>query len=344
MIRISKIFFYLTVALLLLWQLPWFYAFFAAQKQKPTFTLYSTVLGEFITMGDLKGEGVNRYDEVGNKYTQEQVDSLLPLFYMRQLITDGRFPDSLRGVALVPRDVQQAGFTFRCNASDINSVKIPLYPLLESMSGRVDLVMPDDMFRVTKEGIEFIDMETNTVDEQKSRLFTKVMRDKGFKFPARQLAGNPTARKEYDEGYLVLDRDGKLFHLKMTCGRPYVRPIPLPEGMEVKHLFITEFRDRKTLGYLCTTDGRLHVLNNKTYDVIESGIPRYNPESDALSIYGDLFNWTVCVKNAEGSHYYALDANDYSLIRSLHFPNQGGNGTRGLHFTSSRDKYVYPRF
>ncbi|MBQ8501137.1 MAG: DUF4857 domain-containing protein [Bacteroides sp.] len=342
MIRFSKIFLSVTVALLLLWQLPWCYTFLAAQKQKPSFTLYSTVLGEFITMGDIKGEGINRYDEAGNTYTQEQVDSLLPLFYVRQLMTDERFPDSLHGVALVPREVQLAGFTFRSTPSDINSVKVPLYPLLESMSGRVDLVMPDDVFRLTDQGIEFIDMESNTVNAEKSAIFTKAMQKKGFRFPARRLAGNPTARKEYDEGYLVLDNGGHLFHLKMTCGRPYVRPIPLPDGMEVEHLFITEFRDHKTLGYLCTTDGRLHVLNNKTYEVIQSGIPAYHPTTDALTIYGDLFNWTVCIKNSEGSHYYALDADSYSLIRTLTFPNQGSS-VWGLHFTSSQDKYVLPR-
>lgn len=343
MIRFSKIFLYATIALLLLWQLPWCYAFFAAEASKPFFTLYSTELGEFVTMGKLKGENVNRCDESGRTYTQEQMDSLLPFFYMRQLMTDERFPDSLNGVALVPREVQMANFNFRCNASDINTVSIPLYPLLESMSGRVDLTMPGDVFRITEHGMEFVNIESNATDVEKSNVFTKTLLNKGFEFPARYVAGNPTTRKEYDEGYLLLDNKGNLFHLKMTCGRPYVRHIPLPEGLDIEYVFVTEFKDRKTLGFLCTSDGKLYVLNNKTYEVLQSGIGSYYPAQDVITVWGNLLDWTVCVKNDEGSHYYALDASDYSLLRSLEIPNEGMQ-VPGLHFTSSQDKYVYPRF
>ena len=73
------------------------------------------------------------------------------------------------------------------------------------MSGRVDLSMPDDVFRVTSKGLEFIGMKTNTIDTDKSQLFTEAMVKKGFKFPCP--GGNPTTRKEYDEGYLILDNE-----------------------------------------------------------------------------------------------------------------------------------------
>ena len=186
-------------------------------------------------------------------------------------------------------------------------------------------------------------MKTNTIDADKSQLFTEAMVKKGFKFPARRLAGNPTTRKEYDEGYLILDNEGKLFHLKQTKGRPYVRAISLPEGLNAKYLFITEFKDHKTLGFLTDMDNNFYVLNNKTYDVIKTGVPSFNPEEDALSIFGNMFDWTVCVKTADADKYYALDADDYSLIKSISFPRKS-NGMSGLHFTSSQDKYVKPRF
>ena len=38
---------------------------------------------------------------------------------------------------------------------------------MESMSGRVDLKMPDDVFRITSKGIEFIDMASNSVKEDR---------------------------------------------------------------------------------------------------------------------------------------------------------------------------------
>ena len=48
MIRFSKIFFYITVAVLLVWQLPWCYAFLTLKPAKTPFTMYSSVLGDFV--------------------------------------------------------------------------------------------------------------------------------------------------------------------------------------------------------------------------------------------------------------------------------------------------------
>lgn len=333
---------YITVALLLLWQLPWCYSFFAAEGVRSPFVLYSTVSGEFVStiFSEAKG-GVIRQSESGTLYSQEEIDSVLPFFYMRQLMADERFPDTIHGVGFTPREAQLANFSFRSNPMDINVVKIPLYPLLESKSGRVDLVMPDDVFRGTESGVEFIASKTNTIDEKKSRMFTEMMLKKGFVFPIRYISGNPTARKEYDEGYLLLDSEGKLFHLKQMVGRPYVRHIVLPADVKAKYLFITEFKDRKTLGFVTDEENRFYILNSGTYDCVRTDV-FFNPATDVLSIFGNLFDWTVCVKNVDGLFYYALDAKDYSLIKSLTHPNEAG-GVEGLHFTSPNDKYVKPR-
>ncbi|MDR1518006.1 MAG: DUF4857 domain-containing protein [Dysgonamonadaceae bacterium] len=343
MIRFSKLFFCLTIVLILLWQLPWCYAFFAAKPSKIPFTLYSGISGDFISMGQVEGKGMQRRNQSGQVYTQEQTDSLLPFFYVRQLVSDERFPDTIMGVAVTPRKVQQTNFSFRVNASDINAAKVPLYPLMESLSGRVDLIMPEDVFRITANGIEFVRMKSNSVDEGKSRQFTDALIKKDFRFPARRLAGNPTARKDYDEGYLILDDEGKLFHLKQVKSRPYVRAIALPERLNINYLFITEFSDRKTLGFLTDTQNCFYVLNNKSYEVIKTGVASYNPETDGITIFGNLIDWTVCVRTDEAATYYALAANDYSLINSFSLKEEAST-IRGLHFTSSDDKFVKPRF
>ena len=170
--RFSIIFLCITLVLLLLWQLPWCYTFFAAKPSRTPFSMYSCVIGDFLSMGYEESVGLIRRDQSGNNYTQEQTDSILPLFYVRQLMADERFPDSLMGVPVSPRQVQITNFNFRVSAADINAPSVPLYPLLESMSGRVDLKMPDDVFRITSQGIEFIDMATNRVNDRKSDLFT----------------------------------------------------------------------------------------------------------------------------------------------------------------------------
>lgn len=349
----SQILLGLTVVCLLIWQLPWCYDFLTARSAKTPFTLYSSVIGDFAMMTPSGDKGMVRSDLSGRTYTQAQFDSILPMFYFRQLMSDERFPDTLNGVPVTPRMAQLENFNFRVVPSDINAPRIGLYPLLEAMSGRVDLQMPDDVFRITVKGIEFIDMASNTVNIEKSKRFTEAMQKKEFRFPAIEIAGNPTTRKEYDEGYLLLDANCKLFHLKQMKGRPYVRSIKLPEGVQLKHIFVTEFKNRKMLAFMTDINQALYVLRSKTYDVVKVGIPSFDPEEEALTVFGNMFDWTLRVTRPEAETYYAVNAGDYSLIKSMELP--AGELTAAekvgkyvfplrLSFTSGTDKYVTPRF
>lgn len=341
--RFSTILLYVTIAFLLLWQLPWCYNFFAVKPDKTPFTLYSFVINDFAQIGQEDGKGTVRRDLAGNIYTEAAFDSILPMFYFRQLMSDECFPDTIKGIAVTPKLVQTENFNFRSVPSDINAPSIGLYPLLESMSGRVDLKMPDDVFRITSKGIDFIDMATNSINPEKSLLFTEAMKKKGFHFPATEIAGNPVVKKEYDEGYLLLDANRRLFHLKQVKGRPYVRAIALPKGLAPKHLYLTEFRSRKTLAFMTDVDNAFYVLNNRTYEVVKTGVPVFNPETDALTIVGNMFDWTVRVTTPDSDNYYALNADDYSLIKSLENKSDV-HYMPGITFTSYADKYVMPRF
>ena len=49
--RFSTLLLYVTIAFLLLWQLPWCYNFFVVKPEKTPFTLYSFVIGDFALMG-----------------------------------------------------------------------------------------------------------------------------------------------------------------------------------------------------------------------------------------------------------------------------------------------------
>jgi len=233
-------------------------------------------------------------------------------------------------------------FTFKSVPSAINAPQTGLYFLMESMSKRVDLKMPEDAFRFTDKGIEFIRMETNRIDEAKSELFTEMLVQKGFAFPASYASGNPTTRKDYDEGYLVLDANHKLFHLKCTKGRPYVKLIQLPEGVLPEYVFITEFRSRRTLGYMVDSQHHFYVINSDG-SLVKSALPGFDPTKDELTIFGNMFDWTVKLSTDKDDYYYALDATDYSLIKEYAYKDMR-RSVPGLSFTSPDDKFVMPRF
>ncbi len=91
------------------------------------------------------------------------------------------------------------------------------------------------------------------------------------------------------------------------------------------------------------TDNAFWVLKSRTYDIVKSGIPSFNPETDALTIIGNLFDWTVRVTTPTHDNYYALDAGNYSLIKKLENESDV-YFMPGITFTSYSDKYVMPRF
>ena len=177
----------------------------------------------------------------------------------------------------------------------------------------------------------------------------RLLQSENFMFrstPAEALAvaGNPSTRKEYDEGYLLLDASRQLFHLKQVKGRPYVRAIDLPEGVQPEHLFVTEFPSRRTLGFLTDTENGFHVLSKPSYEIVRVGIPGWNPESESLTVIGNMFDWTVRVTGAGADRYYAVDARrEYRLIDSMVYGSER-TPLPGLVFTSYDDGYVKPRF
>ena len=105
--RFSTLLLYVTIAFLLLWQLPWCYNFFVVKPEKTPFTLYSFVIGDFALMGQEEGKGTVRRDAAGNIYSEAAFDSILPMFYFRQLMSDERFPDTINGIAVTRRSCRR---------------------------------------------------------------------------------------------------------------------------------------------------------------------------------------------------------------------------------------------
>lgn len=349
MIKYSKAFLFITVVLLLMWGLPWAWHFLFAKPGSYPFTIYSCVAHQFVAM-DRSSGSVAYLGEDGTIYTEKQFDSILPTLYNRQLVSDGRFPAQINGVEIDNRTLQIEKFMFRHKPSDINVKRPGLYPLFEGMSGRVDLQMPRDVFRMSNR-MEFVDMEENQVNEERSQRFTQALLDKGFHFPAGVIAGDQNVRKEYDEGYLMTDRDGQMFHVKRLKDRPFVRNTEI-SGVKVKYIFPTTFRNRRFYGFVSDEDQNFYVLNAKTYELKPLPIPALNPEKETITIFGDPFYWTVQVLGEDGLKIYAIDANDYSLVATKVIPAEESQAAKigkyifpaELSFTVSTDQYVWPRF
>lgn len=270
---------------------------------KVPYVQYSCIIDDFTIYSSAESSYT---DASGNSYTRSEYESFLPLLYSRQLIIDERFPDSIRGVESDLHTFLKARNYTRIRATDLQAPQPKLFPLFEAESGRASLELPDDFFRINWR-MEFINANTNSIDEEKSRLFSAALYHKGFQFPAKIIAGIPTTRKSCDEGYLVIDTDEQLYHVKLIQGQPFIKLIPLPMGLKFKHIACVDFKDKLYYAYLIARDNSIYTLTQDDYELVRWPIEDYIAEEQQIKLQGDYFNYNATLTNNDSQKSYALD-------------------------------------
>jgi len=309
--------------IVLAWVLPSLYELVSPRTDKTPFVVYSCLDSTFIKM-EVQDKQVHYTDFRGQEWSKSEADSLLPLFSFRQLVAEGRLPDSLYGVALNPKLIQQNAFHFKTSPKQLNKPAVGLYTMLESASGRVDLQLPPDVFRLTNDELEFIDCETNKVNKAKSLSFSRELTKHGFTFPVQLIWGNGTTRKDYDNGFLLTDSNNRLFQLKMVKGTPWVKEIKSQkskvESSKFIQVFTLEPANRKLIGLVVDDAYQLYAVRC-TGELAHIGIDAYDPQTMQITITGDLFHWTITEYTATDSRYYAVDANTFEQVACAIVPD-----------------------
>lgn len=333
------------------WLLPALYDLVFPRTDRMPFVVYSCLDSTFIRF-ESTGKQVRYVDFRGQEFTKAEADSLLPLFAFRQLVAEGRLPDSLFGVELTPKKIQQNAFHFKTSPKQLNKPAVGLYTMLESASGRVDLQLPPDVFRLTKDGLEFIDCETNTVNKAKSLSFSRELVKHGFAFPVQLIWGNGSTRKDYDNGFLLTDSGNRLFQLKMVKGAPWVREIK-NEKFKIKNyiqLFTIEPANRALVGLVVDDAHQLYAVRSNG-KLAHIGIDEYDPQTMQITIVGDLMHWTITLYTENDSRYYAVDAQTFEQVACEIVPDPELPTSQRvrkwllpvrLHFTSWQTQLIRP--
>ncbi len=309
--RISRILLVFAVILIAAIYIPRYYwKIFDKRTDKP-FVLYSVVVNDFL-ISRAEGRVMAYMDSKGNRYTRSEYEQLLPLFNYRQLISNGTMPDSLNGVKLEISEVRKNNIFIRLKPTKILKPQIPLYPLFESQSGRVQLEMPDAYFRINSR-MEFINASTNRLNEELTRMFTDTLIARGFVFPAKLIAGNPTTRKPFDEGYFVVDAENKTFHIKMVKGKPFCRNTHFPRDLQIRSIFVKEMGLREFYAILISEDNNVYLISYDDYRLIHLPLEEYDYTRTNLLFLGNMFIRNFLVINRKGMVTIVTDRN-YRLI------------------------------
>lgn len=363
MSKFSKIILFAVAIAVLSWFLPWLYALLTPSSLGEPFCSLSPVNGQWIVSRSVPGEkpvitlcspfATAQEAADGEKITASMRDSLAPQLYYRQLVAHDKLPDTIAGKETTVHTLRTRELFFNGSPREVNKRDAGMWLMMESMPPRVDLSDPEEAFRFTGDGIEFVRIADNTVNQTRSRRFTEAMKSRGFSFPAVDLSANVTSKKAYDEGYLMIDSEGKLFHVKQRGGRPFVAAVFLPDGVKASKAFIWEESDQSKLGLVVDTEGQPYVIEAEGH--LARPLPReagtVDPRKESVMAMGNLFNLTFRFTGPGGTRWRVFDADSLELIGSLDFPRVKPLSSEiaryifpyTLAFTSSYDSLAYPR-
>ena len=302
MIKFSRYILVFTAIIVASIALPSLYWTIFEKVPKSPQVYYSCMLDDFVIV-----EGTSRTDTKGQSYDNDEYERILPFMFFRQLISDGEMPDTIKGVALEPSAIGRASSFFRYTPKKLHAPQPSLYPMLESKSGKINLSMPDDYFRINKR-MEFIDAKSNKINEEKSSLFTAALSEKGFVFPARIIAGIPTNRKSCDEGYFITDAQGTLFQVKMVKGNPAVVAIEMPEKLDIAYIEAVDVKSKEFYCYVFTRNQGIYVVIEEAYDLQRLPVDGFDPETMAFKMNSDIFN--KCITISGENWFKSVAVND----------------------------------
>lgn len=269
--------------------LPKFYTKLLDKKQSSPKISYSPVLDKFVYY-QYTGNKMKCTDFDGNIYARKEYEKLLPFMFFRDLSKWGVLPDIIKGLPIDIQTIHHNSTRYRLRTKDLDLPEIKLYPLFESESDFANLMLPSDVFRITNK-IEFIKASDNKVNTSKSEKFNQVFVKEGFAFPAKLVAGNPTTRKPFDEGYFIVDSKDNVYHLKMKKGKPFFVKTSIPNSIKIRKIIFQENQIKKIYGYLLSEEGEIYTIDYDNYQIKKIELKNYDVTKNNLRITVDpLYN------------------------------------------------------
>jgi len=287
--------------------LPFYYWTATKPRIIPPRIYYSPVKDDFI-IGHYTDSSYFYTDLQGNHFNRSAADTLMPLLNYRVLASRGRMPDIIAGVKIDLQNVYINNIIERIRPKDLERPAVGIYPLLETKPARLRLTLPHTFFRIKKR-MEFINARTNKIDEQESTRYTNLLKKKGFTFPATMIFGNPSTRKPIDEGYLVVDARQQLFHIKKVHGHPYCKNIPVPEGVRIKWIYISERELQEYYAIILSEKNEIYLLLHDHYRFRKLPVHDYIPEKQTLMFGGTMLYRLLTLRETGHSKAYLMNRN-----------------------------------
>jgi len=288
------------------------------RKAEEPLLFFSPVLQKFVYQESLGGHRFIYADEDGVHYDRQEFEALLPFLYHRSLEIHDLLPLVIDGQSFELEDIRagRQAVEIKSRQVKVNRQQIDLYPLFNNDPGVPMIPFPEDVFRITHKGMEFINADYNRIDSELTRDFTEALRDKGFVFPAEVISGNPTNLKPFDEGYFIRDASGQVFHVKRVRNQPAIVRTDIEPGLDILDMVISENRRMEFYGAVFTTQGDIFLISYDDYRLIRIPVDNFDPRSmDFKLIINPLYR-TALISSHKGIYGLAMDR-DYSAVHDF---------------------------
>ena len=259
-------------------------------------------------------------DASGRYYSRLEFERALPFIYVRNMERRGHLPLEIDGRILDKKEIDAHRQVLELSAANLpgNRPSEGVWPIFEKDPGQASLVFPDDRFRMTASAMEFISADFNKIDPELTRLFTQALLNRGFIFPARQVAGNFTILKPFDGGVFIIDQNYHVFHVHRDHGQPVVIKTPIDPQLETKHITVVESNLRQFHGLLMDGQNRLHLLTTDNYRLASLPLDDYDPQTMDFKIIFDPINSTAIYSDQNTIRAVVMDQNYQALARYEH--------------------------
>lgn len=282
----------LTVIMVAYWG-PWAWNRFLVQSVERTHLLYSPTLEQFIYREEIVGSippearalaedhhaGIAYRDEAGNWYSRVDFEKNLPFIYYKNMELWGLMPLHLKGQTFQSSRIRAERQVVELNAREVLSARVAtnLRFLLDDRPGGAGLVLPVEALRIEPYGVELVNADVNKVDQEKSRAFTQALNDAGAVWPLQGAYGNETILKAANAGFFLIDKAGKVFHLRRKDGVPSVADTGVSPDFGARYVAVSESARGEFFGFVVGSKGRLGLLMSD-YRLIELPVEGYDPE------------------------------------------------------------------
>lgn len=278
---------------------------------------FSPLQKQFIYRESLGGHRFNYMSEDGKSFSRTDFEYQLPFLYYKNLEKKKLLPVTVDGQSFDKQTIKagKQGLEIKSRHLNGHHPQIELYPLFNNNPEVAIMPFPEDVFRFTDSGMEFINADFNRIDTELTGSFTATLNELGFAFPATVIGGKTTNLKPFDEGYFIRDSKGAVFHVKRVLNKPEIVKTSIDSTLDIQDIIISENRRKEFYGAIVTKQGALYLISYDNYQLIPLPVEKYQPDNMDFKLLITPLYKTAVTSGPLMVHGTAMNR-DYQSFRS----------------------------